>query len=260
MDRTPSVRDEASRERVLATLARAVRARRLSLGMTVRELSERSGISQRFLVQLEHGDANVSIARLADLADALETTAADLLDESAFPDTPAKSIIALIGLRGAGKSTLGARLAKRLRIPFVELDSLIEEAAGMRLEAIFELHGGSYYRKLEHDSLRAFLDRNQAAVLATGGSLVQAPETYALLRKKAVTIWLQATPEDHMRRVVAQGDARPMANRANAMAELRALLRTREPLYSQADHVIDTSTLGLDGSLKALVKAAKDRG
>lgn len=254
------IRDEASRERVLATLARAVRARRLSLGMTVRELSERSGISQRFLVQLEHGDANVSIARLADLADALETTAAELLDESASSEAPAKSIVALIGLRGAGKSTLGARLAKRLRVPFVELDSLVEEAAGMRLDAIFELHGSSYYRKLEHDALRAFLGRSQPAVLATGGSLVQAPETYALLRRQAVTVWLQATPEDHMRRVVAQGDARPMANRANAMAELRTLLRMREPLYSQADHVIDTSELGLDGSLKALVKAAKDCG
>jgi len=227
--------------------------------MTVRELSERSGISQRFLVQLEHGEANVSIARLADLADALETTAADLLGDGPATSAPSKSIVALIGLRGAGKSTLGAKLAKRLHVPFVELDSLVEEAAGMRLDAIFELHGSSYYRKLEHDALRTFLSRTDAAVLATGGSIVQAPETYELLRRRAVTVWLQASPEDHMRRVVAQGDARPMANRANAMAELRALLRMREPLYSQADHVIDTSELGLEGSLKALLKAAKER-
>lgn len=227
--------------------------------MTVRELSEHSGLSQRFLVQLEHGEANVSVARLADLADALGTTVVDLLSDTASPSPPRKSIVALIGLRGAGKSTLGAKLAKRLRVPFVELDSLVEEAAGMRLGAIFELHGGTYYRKLEYDALRDFLRRTDGAVLATGGSIVQAPETYELLRRHALTVWLQATPEDHMSRVVAQGDARPMANRANAMAELRAILRMREPLYAQADHVINTSELGLDGSLKALVKAAKER-
>ena len=258
-ERTSGFRNESSRERLLATLARAVRTRRQALGMTVRELSELSGLSQRFLVQLEHGEANVSVARLADLADALGTTVVELLSDTTTSSAPPKSIIALIGLRGAGKSTLGAKLAERLRIPFVELDSLVEEAAGMRLGAIFELHGGSYYRKLEYDALRDFLRRTDAAVLATGGSIVQATQTYELLRRNAVTVWLQATAEDHMRRVVAQGDARPMANRANAMAELRAILRMREPLYAQADHVINTSELGLEGSLEALVEAVESR-
>lgn len=254
--RPAKAHDDSPRERLLRGLAHAVRHQRLAQGLTLRELSERSGVSQRFLVQLEHGDANVSIARLADVAFALGTTASALLAEEAEPSSP-KKIIALIGLRGAGKSTLGARIAKKLGIPFVELDSLIEEAAGMRLEAIFELHGSAYYRKLERDVLRGFLDESEGAVLATGGSLVQAEETYALLRRRALTIWLQAKPEDHMRRVVAQGDARPMKNRVDAMAELQALLRAREPLYSQADHVIDTSDLGLEGALKALVKAAR---
>lgn len=241
---------------MIHALARAVRAERLAQGFTVRELSERSGVSQRFLVQLEHAEANVSVARLADVADALGTTASALLAEDSAPSLP-KKIMALIGLRGAGKSTLGEKLAKRLRVPFVELDALIEEAAGMRLDAIFELHGSAYYRKLEKDTLRAFLDQADEAVLATGGSLVQAEETYALLRRRAKTVWLQAHPEDHMRRVVEQGDARPMKNRVDAMAELRGLLRAREPLYSQADHIIDTSELGLDGALRALLKAAR---
>lgn len=224
--------------------------------MTLRELSERSGLSQRFLVQLEHGEANVSIARLVDLADALSTTASALLAERPAP-THANGIIALIGLRGAGKSTLGERLGARLHLPFVELDNLIEARAGMRLSAIFELHGSSYYRKLEYETLRAFFETSQGAILATGGSLVQAPDTYALLRRRSTTIWLKAKPEDHMRRVVLQGDARPMENRVDAMAELRALLHLREPLYAQADRVIDTSELGLEGSLRALVEASR---
>lgn len=258
MDRPTDVRREDRTppgEHLLATLARAVRARRKAQGLTLRELSARSGVSQRFLVQMERGDGNVSVARLADVADALETTAAALLAEGEHP-APAKRVVALIGLRGAGKTAIGGRAAKQLGVPFVELDALVEEAAGMRLAALFELHGEPYYRKLERDTLRAFFDRTSGAVLATGGSLVQDPETYALLRRRATTVWLRAKPEDHMRRVVEQGDARPMANRVNAMAELRALLRAREPLYAQADVVVDTSAEPLRAAVADVVKAA----
>jgi XRE family aerobic/anaerobic benzoate catabolism transcriptional regulator len=238
---------------LLRTLGRRVRARRRDAGLTLRELAERSGLSQRFLVQVEQGEGNPSVLRLDALASALGTTASELLAPGAVASG---EIVALVGLRGAGKSAVGKLVAQRLAIPFVELDALVERAAGMRLAAIFELHGEAWYRRLEREVLLGFLDRANDAVLATGGSLVQDPETWALLRARATTVWLRARPEDHWQRVVAQGDARPMANRQDAMAELRGILRAREPLYAEAAHVVDTSALGLDGSVEAVCALA----
>ena len=125
----------------------------------------------------------------------------------------------------------------------------------MPLGTIFEMHGEAWFRRLEHDVLRAFLDTHPAAVLATGGSIVTAPETYALLRRRTTTVWLKARPQDHWDRVLRQGDARPMRNRANAMSELKALLRARKPLYARSDHVVDTSTATFDEAADRIVAA-----
>lgn len=197
-------------------------------------------MSPRFLVQLEAGRGNISIRRLADVAQALETTPAILLTDT---EAPAADVVALLGLRGAGKTTVGRRLARRRRVPFVELDRRIEEAAELSLGEVFSLHGEDYYRRLEREVLHDVLGEGRPMVLATGGGLVASPDTFALLRRSAVTVWLRAKPEDHWNRVVRQGDRRPMADHPQAMADLRALLATREPLYSMADHVVDTSAL-----------------
>jgi XRE family aerobic/anaerobic benzoate catabolism transcriptional regulator len=150
-------------------------------------------------------------------------------------------LVALLGLRGAGKSSVGQRLARALRVEFHELDTLIEEAAGMQLAQLFELQGPTRYRQLERDTLRRFLATTQAGVLATGGGIVTEPETFALLRKRCFTVWLRAKPEEHWERVVRQGDRRPMRGNPDAMHELRALLAARQPLYAQAHFMLDTS-------------------
>jgi XRE family aerobic/anaerobic benzoate catabolism transcriptional regulator len=223
---------------VLENVARQVRRARQARRWTIRELAERSGVSVRFLVELESGRGNISVKRLAELADALKVPAPDLLRDDLGTQ---RRTIALLGLRGAGKTTIGRQLARKLHVRFVELDRRIEKAADMSLGEIFSLYGDEYYRRLERDTLAGLLAENRATVLATGGGIVTSPDTYAMLKKSAVTVWLRATPEDHWNRVVSQGDRRPMADHPEAMADLRALLASREALYASADHTIDTS-------------------
>jgi XRE family aerobic/anaerobic benzoate catabolism transcriptional regulator len=227
-------------EDLLTALGRRARAQRLSRGWTLREIAERSGVSPRFLVQLEAGQGNISIRRLADVAQALETTPSALLSAT---DSGSPPVIALLGLRGAGKTTIGRRLAKRRRVPFVELDKKIEQAADLSLGELFTLHGEDYYRRLEREVLQDVLAEGRPMILATGGGLVASPDTFAMLRRSATTVWLRASPEDHWNRVVRQGDRRPMADHPQAMADLRSLLATREPLYALADHTVDTSSV-----------------
>jgi XRE family aerobic/anaerobic benzoate catabolism transcriptional regulator len=168
----------------------------------------------------------------------------------------APRVVALLGLRGAGKTTVGRRLARRLRVSFVELDRRVEEAANLTLAEIFSLHGEEYYRRLERQALRDILDAGARVVVATGGGIVTNPDTLALLRQRATTVWLKAAPEDHWNRVVKQGDRRPMANHPQAMHDLRALLAAREPLYSSAAMTVNTSGHSLrevvDGIARAL--------
>jgi XRE family transcriptional regulator, aerobic/anaerobic benzoate catabolism transcriptional regulator len=236
---------------MLHRLGGRARARRLALGRTLRDIAERSGLSPRFLVQLESGHGNISVKRLAGVAKALDTTASALLAES---DDQAPPVLALLGLRGAGKTSVGRRLARRLRLPFIELDRRIEQAADLNLSELFSLHGEDYYRRLERTVLNDVLDEGGGMVIATGGGIVTSEDTFARLRASAVTIWLRASPEEHWNRVVRQGDKRPMANHPQAMADLRARLAAREPLYALADYTIETSSLSIAGTVDAIAR------
>jgi XRE family aerobic/anaerobic benzoate catabolism transcriptional regulator len=236
--------------RLLRELGLRVRSQRTERGLSLKELARRAKLSQRFLSAVEAGAGNISVRKLAGLARALGTTPAALLAEPG--GEAGLPLIALLGLRGAGKTTIGRRLARRLHVPFVELDRRVEEAAGLTLPEIFALHGEQYYRRLERETLEQVLAEARPLVLATGGGIVASPETYALLKRRALTIWLRAQPEDHWNRVVQQGDRRPMADNPQAMAELRRLLAAREPLYAQARHRVDTSRLGVDQAVLAI--------
>ncbi|MBK9032698.1 MAG: helix-turn-helix domain-containing protein [Myxococcales bacterium] len=224
---------------LLAQVGARVRAARDEAGMSRRDLSAASGVSERFLAQLEGGTGNISLARFATVADALATTPAELL--AGLTADPRRPAIALLGVRGAGKSTVGRELARRLKVPFVEVDQEIQRTAGLRLTQIFELHGEAYYRRVERDVLRKLLARRAPLVVATGGSIVSDDATYALLRARCQTVWLKARAVDHWERVVAQGDRRPMAENPHAFAELEQLLAARAARYALADHTIDTS-------------------
>ena len=152
---------------------------------------------------------------------------------------------------------VSAALAKRLRLPFFELDSLIEEEAGLSLSQIFEMHGERYYRRLEKEALVRLLASAEPGVLAAGGGIVTDPQTHELLRRSCLTVWLRARPEDHWSRVVAQRDRRPMAGKPNAMEELRALLSEREPFYAGAELTIDTSSTSIQGTVDRIQAALK---
>lgn len=240
---------------ILPLIGERLRKRRKDLGLSQAELARRAQVSPRFLVQLEGGIANISVQRLVEVCVVLDLSLSELFaglgPQGARP-------IALVGLRGAGKSTIGARLAQRLDLPFVELDERVEAAAGMTLAELFELSGEARFREVEARVLDRLLEEGPL-VLATGGSLVTAPETWARLRARARTVWLQARPESHLERVQAQGDLRPMRGRPDALKELRDILQQRGPLYAQAELAVDTEALGIEGVLdrvSALVSAS----
>jgi XRE family aerobic/anaerobic benzoate catabolism transcriptional regulator len=253
---------DARRTSLLHALGAAVRARREGSRITRRALATVARVSERFLAQVELGEGNVSVARLDAIARSLGASAAELLAEAERASTHGEEakgrgpgVVALLGLRGAGKSTIGTHLAKRLGVAFVELDQLIASAAGMTVGAILEIHGEAYFRRLERETLARFLERTDRAVLATSGSIVTDADTYALLRRRARTVWLKARPKDHWDRVVAQGDGRPMKGRPGAMAELRALLEARMPLYAKADITLDTSARGIKDATRTIAEA-----
>lgn len=235
----PRPEPASRRGELLRELGLAVRRSREAEGLSRRALAEKTRVSERFLAELEGGSGNISVVRLEDVAEALGTTGAELL--AAATAKRDKGVIALVGLRGAGKTSVGAELAEALSVPFVELDELVAREAGMTLATIFEVHGEGYFREVERRVVRRLLARGEPCVLATGGSIVSDGETWSLLRRHTRTVWLRATAKDHWDRVVSQGDARPMRGRPRARAELEALLEARGSHYAEAELTVDTS-------------------
>ena len=222
-----------------------MRELRRNRGWTRRELAKRSGVSERFLAEIETGRGNPSLLRMFDLASCFGMAPDALLRRIPARESERK-IVALLGLRGAGKTSVGNRLASALGLSFVELDALVEERAGLSLGEMFELHGQAYYRRVEQQVLRSVLEERDSVVLSTGGGLVTEPQTFALLQRHAHTVWLRAKPEDHWERVVAQGDTRPMQGNGEAFSHLCSILEEREGLYQQAQVTVDTSGASLD--------------
>jgi XRE family aerobic/anaerobic benzoate catabolism transcriptional regulator len=235
-----------------ARLAQRVRGLRQERGLTVRALSTRSGLSPRLLALIEAGSANPTLSTLAELASALGTDVPQLL----VGDTAV--VVALVGLRGAGKSTVGAALGARFGWPFIELDRRIELDSGLSLQALFELHGEEHVRHVEGRVLAEVINGGPV-VVACGGGIVTSRSTWSLLRERAFSVWLKATPQDHWDRVRAQGDERPMARRASARAELEALWSARAPYYEQAAVCVDTTGLGADDVVSAVADAVAAR-
>ena len=268
----------------LASLGRRVREAREQRGMARKLLSKTADVSERYLAALEAGEGNASIVLLRRVAAALGVRLADLLDsgepvaqqrlirrfldslppgrledvlrrltaEFGQDESVRRKRITLVGLRGAGKTTLGMALAKSLRRPFVELDKEIEREAGMSLSEVFLLYGQSGFRRIERRCLERIINSQDEIVLTVGGGIVSEPETYNLLLLNCFTVWIKAAPEEHMARVVAQGDTRPMAGHAEAMDDLRQILSSRESLYGKADAVVDTSGSTAQESFEAL--------
>ena len=276
----------------LEQLGQRVRTMRALRGMSRKVLAKVSGISERYIAQLESGKGNVSIVLLRRVSNAMGAHLEDLIPATEpAPDWPvirdlvrkatrnqiaqAKDVlsgqgsgasalrrtssagIALIGLRGAGKSTLGKMLAKKIGWSFVELNKEIEAQNGLSVAEIIALYGQEGFRRMEQTALGQLLAGKEQMVLATGGGIVSEPVTFDLILSSFYTIWLKAEPEEHMARVRRQGDLRPMADDRSAMAELRTILLSREPLYARASAVVDTAGLSIDASAARLIDAVR---
>ena len=247
---------EAQDALYLGRLGERVRAWRNAQAMTRKQLAEASGVSERYLAQLEAGRGNISVLLLRRVARAMRVPVGELVRE----DTPPRAArIALLGLRGAGKSTLGAKLAQALELPFIELDREVEKEAGAKLAEVFALYGQDAFRRFERRALERVLDENERAVIATGGGLVTDPSSYELLLERCFCVWLKAAPQEHMSRVIAQGDVRPFSGRTQgrsaALDEIRRLLADRERLYARAPLALDTSGKTVRQTLQELRKA-----
>ncbi len=274
----------------LATIGSEVRRNRAKRGMTRRQLAQASETSERYLAQIESGAGNPSVSVLRAIARALDLIPAALLPEGSVrpaavghmldllgqvpeADLPAlvKDIearvartehadrgrrIALVGLRGAGKSTLGRMLAQHLGWPFIELDRLVEEGYGASIPDLMEMAGTATFRRHERSALSRVIAEHEAAVVTTAGGIVADPETYALLLRRTHTVWIKARPEEHMSRVMAQGDFRPMAQNRQAMADLVAILDARRADYARAEAEVDTSGEAMEQSFAKLLRVA----
>lgn len=271
-----------------AEIGRRVRQGRAKRGMTRRQLAQDSGTSERYLAQIESGAGNPTVIVMRSIAQALEVPIVELLPAgqaqspalariveslNALPPGELESVadlierhagrmaesdrgerIALIGLRGAGKSTLGQKLAERLGCPFIELDRMVEQEYGASLPMLIEMSGVATFRRYERACLERVIAEHRRAVIATAGGIVSNPETYALLLRRTHTVWISARPNEHMMRVMRQGDFRPMAKNREAMADLVAILDARKRDYARAEATLDTSGATVEQSLAKLNK------
>ena len=277
-DSKPSRNDNTA---LLAAIGARVRTERAKRGMTRRALAEQCQTSDRYLAQIEGGAGNPSVLVLDAIARALGLDPIDLLPGGGavrglrrLPPAQLTALmraaekrnrgtaqrarrIALIGLRGAGKSTLGGALAERIEAPFVEIDGMIEQRHGAPLATLFEVYGQSTFRRFERDCLTEVLSDYESVVIATAGGVVADEETFAQLLEKAHVIWLQASPAEHMRRVREQGDFRPMERNRDAMKDLVTILDARAPLYGRAHATVDTAGKPLAACVEELVKVAE---
>lgn len=250
----PLQREDLAESAYLARLGERVRAWRAEHRMTRKALAVGSGVSERYLAQLESGHGNISVLLLRKLSRAMQVPIESLVREQTGDGRSAR--VALLGLRGAGKSTLGEKLAQALAVPFIELDREVEKEAGAPLGEVFSLYGQEAFRRFERKALARVLREEPRSVIATGGSLVTDPDTYSLLLDHCTCVWLKATPEEHMARVMAQGDLRPFKSTPAALEEIRRLLADRDDLYARADAVLNTGGRPMRRSLaelKALV-------
>ena len=259
--------------------------------MSRRVLAAASGVSERYLAELERGAGNASLLVLRQIAEALSVRIADLTSER--PDQPVELMlaihrleqlsgddllaarrllterfgrvaqpegrVALIGLRGAGKTTLGRRAADAVGVPFIELGREIERAGGKSIGEIYAEAGQEGFRRLEYEQLERVVKSTSRAVIATGGSLVTEPATFDLLLSTCAVVWLKAAPADHLARVTAQGDRRPMEQSRQAADDIEAILARRTPLYAQASATIDTSKLSEADALAELTRLVRAR-
>ena len=281
-----------TRNPFLVSLGERVRAIRSRRGMTRKAVARASDVSERHLANLELGVGNASILVLMQVAAALQATLAEVLgdvttistewlllrnllecrDEATLrrvrvaagellnaggSNAQHGARVALIGLRGAGKSTLGRLLADDLGVPFVEIGREIEKFSGCGVGEIQSLYGMNAYRRYERRAIEEAIQIHSEAVFATPGGVVSDPTSFNLLLSHCTTVWLQATPEDHMKRVAAQGDMRPMAASAEAMQDLKSILAGRGAFYSKADFTIDTSASPLDVTFLHLRKTVR---
>ena len=226
-------------EAILSVIGERLAAARKAADLSLQETARRAGVSSRYLRTVEAGDANVSVLKLASIAGVLRLPLRELCDINVggAPDLR----LALLGVRGAGKSTVGRALAQSLEVPFFELDALIEERAGLELGRIFSMYGEAHYRKLQRETLEDWLSHNGSGVLATGGSIVEDEDTFRRLREACRTVFLHATPEAHWERVVEQGDTRPMRNNPRAIAVLPELVDPRARPSATADRTVETT-------------------
>ena len=240
--------DRSENSALLRDIGTRVRTERLKRGATRKMLAQQCRTSERYLAQIELGEANPSVLVLDAIARALDLDSTDLMPAGrsrAAPGVgPANRArrVALIGLRGAGKSTLGVALAARLGAPFIEIDKMIEHEHGAPAATLFEVYGQGTFRRYERECLRRIVAGHESAVIATAGGLVADDDTFAQLLEQTHVIWLQASPADHMRRVMEQGDFRPMAHNRDAMNDLVAILDARAPSYGRAHARLDTSS------------------
>jgi XRE family transcriptional regulator, aerobic/anaerobic benzoate catabolism transcriptional regulator len=276
---------DPAEEDYLARIGERLRLTRARRGMSRKVLSLASGVSERYLAEMERGAGNASLLVVRRLAAAMgirvselaaeepdrsidlhhaihqleRLTPAEITEARAWlasrfskPQNSTNGRVALIGLRGAGKTTLGQALAASMGVPFIELDREIERASGMEMSEVFAAHGQSGFRRLEFTCLEQTLATYERCVIATGGSLVTEPRTFDLLLSECFVVWLRASPDQHMARVAAQGDMRPMASSRQAMDDLQAILVARAPLYGRANASVDTSETDETAALEQL--------